>query len=283
MFVLSPLGSCSSSSLFHVGGSGLSEGDGAAQSVSCWLHHGEPLNLRRPQTVERMSIAQVSFWFICACVVFIVEAPAYGLGHWLYRAGSRRGLWNGLHWKILWQIKVILHQYHNSTVFFKLFWLVTTHFCIFKFSVMCVCMCVCGLFLHIFLDLFDTNLRSAAKHFIWMGSVDVRCGYMLFPYNSSALIITGLEVISQFFISLHQIQPSDIYLQLCFSLLQLKLSLLISVDTNIWSVPHNIWKQIVLKDFIFIGRYEIQGLHPWTASGIFHCTTAGSRPSCQIV
>lgn len=117
VFVVSPLGSCSSGSLFHVGGSGLSEGDGAAQSVSCWLHHGEPLNLCRPQTVERMSIAQVSFWFICACVVFIVEASAHGLGHWLYRAGSRCGLWNGLHWKIFWQIKVILHQYHNSTVF----------------------------------------------------------------------------------------------------------------------------------------------------------------------
>lgn len=118
IFVPSPLGSCSSSSLFHVGGSGLSEGDGAAQSVSCWLHHGEPLNLRRSQTVERTSIAPLSFWFICACVAFIVEASAHGLGHWLYRAGSRRGLWNGLHWKILWQIEVILHQYRNSTVFF---------------------------------------------------------------------------------------------------------------------------------------------------------------------
>lgn len=44
-------GSRSSSSLFHVGGSRLPKGDGDVQSVPCWLHHGEPLNLCRSQTV----------------------------------------------------------------------------------------------------------------------------------------------------------------------------------------------------------------------------------------
>lgn len=130
--VVFPAGSRSSSSLFHVGGSRLPEGDGDVQFVPCWLHHGEPLNLCRSQTVGNNGCSAsgvpahsgIILTFVPACVVVIVEASAHGLGHWIYRAGSRCGLWNGLHREILWQIKVILAQIYH-------------HFCI-QFSAMCI-------------------------------------------------------------------------------------------------------------------------------------------------
>lgn len=140
LLVVFPAGSRSSSSLFHVGGSRLPKGGGDVQSVPCGLHHGEPLNLCRSQTVGnngcRASGVPDHYGIILTFVpvLFDVEASAHGLGHWIYRAGSRCGLWNGLHREILWQIKVILAHICSSSV---LFWPITYHFCI-EFSAICI-------------------------------------------------------------------------------------------------------------------------------------------------
>lgn len=75
-------GSRSSSSLFHVGGSRLPEGDGAAQPLSRWLHHGEPLNLRGFQTQgnNRFRLIPATFKHVC---VFYFQCRSISSWTWL--------------------------------------------------------------------------------------------------------------------------------------------------------------------------------------------------------
>lgn len=61
-----------------------------------------------PIPCESSDVAQIYTVFtMFGCVVHISEAALCGFSNWLFGAGSWCGLWNGLHWEILWQVQVI--------------------------------------------------------------------------------------------------------------------------------------------------------------------------------
>lgn len=117
LFFSSP-GSRCSGPVLHVGGNGLPEGERAAQFVPGWLSPGGPPNPcklshtvphLRNHLVEHKQYRLFLITFHYVCVVCISEAANCGRSHWLPGAGSWCGLWNGLHWEVLWQVQVIFH------------------------------------------------------------------------------------------------------------------------------------------------------------------------------